>query len=147
MSEIPSGCQLAGDIREAAGIARNASDATEMIDKLWQRFGHYDPVHTNNNAALVAASLIFSRGDFETAVTTSVIGGWDTDCNGATVGSILGAVWGAARLPAAWTEPLNDTLYAELPAFHPIRISELAERTYRVFARYGDRDAGLAETK
>lgn len=136
LSEIPAECQLAIDVRRAVEIARDAEDASAMADRLWQAFSHYDGVHTNNNAAVVAASLIFSRGDFETAVTTSVLCGWDTDCNGATVGSILGAVWGADRLPETWKAPLNDRLYAELPAFHPISIRELAERTYLVFDRH-----------
>jgi len=38
--------------------------------------------------------------------------------------------------------PLNDMPYAELPAFHPVRISEPAERTYGVFARYQGREVG-----
>jgi ADP-ribosylglycohydrolase len=142
LSEIPEDCQLALDIHRAVFIARDSKNAVELVERLWQEFNHYDAVHTNNNAALVAASLIFSRGDFETAVTTSVLGGWDTDCNGATVGSIMGAVLGATRLPSHWTAPLNDLLYAELPGFHPIRISELAERTYNVFARYYDLEVG-----
>ncbi|MCD9023706.1 ADP-ribosylglycohydrolase family protein [Cohnella silvisoli] len=136
LSEIPANSVLAQDVRQAVDIAKTAGSQTELADRLWQAFGHYDGVHTNNNAALVAASLIYARGDFEIAVTTSVLGGWDTDCNGATVGSIMGAMLGGSRLPASWTAPLNDLLYAELPAFHPIRISEAAERTYRVFDRY-----------
>jgi hypothetical protein len=28
-------------------------------------------------------SLIFAQDDYEKAITTAVLGGWDTDCNGA----------------------------------------------------------------
>lgn len=92
-------------------------------------------MHTNNNAAIVAASLIYGGDDFEKAVVTSVSAGMDTDCNGATVGSIMGAKLGAAKLPVQWTAPLNDLLYADLPGFHPIAISEVAERSYQVFLK------------
>jgi ADP-ribosylglycohydrolase len=92
-------------------------------------------VHTNNNAALVTAALIFARGDFEQAIATAVLGGWDTDCNGATVGSIMGALLGASALPRRWIMPLNDTLYAEVIGFHPIAISECARRSYEAFRK------------
>ncbi|MBD2843591.1 ADP-ribosylglycohydrolase family protein [Paenibacillus sp. IB182496] len=135
LSEIPRNCRLAHDIRQALDIARSASDQVELVDRIWEAFKHYNPVHTNNNAALVAASLIFARGDFELAIATSVLGGWDTDCNGATVGSIMGAMLGAERLPAKWIEPLQDTLYAEVTDFHPIAISACADRSHAVFRK------------
>lgn len=135
LSEIPANCRLAHDIRQAGAIARGAASQLELVDRIWEVFKHYHPVHTNNNAALVAASLIFAKGDFELAIATSVLGGWDTDCNGATVGSIMGAMLGAGRLPGKWIEPLNDTLYAEVTDFHPIAISECANRTYEVFRK------------
>jgi len=135
LRQIPTTSRLAHDIAQAVDIARSAKDQLELVDRIWEAFKHYDPVHTNNNAALVAASLIHSGGDFEKGITTAVLGGWDTDCNGATVGSILGASLGAKSLPSAWIAPLNDTLYADLTGFDPIGISECAERSYQVFLR------------
>ncbi|WP_028611564.1 ADP-ribosylglycohydrolase family protein [Paenibacillus harenae] len=135
LSEIPATSRLAADIRKAVEIASAAKDQLSLVDQIWEAFKHYDPVHTNNNAALVTAALIFGDGDFEKAVTTSVLGGWDTDCNGATVGSIMGAALGAEALPTSWTAPLNDTLYADLIGFDPISISACADRSYNVFRK------------
>jgi ADP-ribosylglycohydrolase len=135
LSEIPAASRLAKDIRQAVEIAQSAGSQLELVERIWDAFNHYHPVHTNNNAALVAASLIFARGDFETAITTAVLGGWDTDCNGATVGSIMGAMLGAGQLPAQWTSKLNDKLHAEVTGFHPIAISECASRSYEVFRK------------
>jgi ADP-ribosylglycohydrolase len=135
LSEIPRNCRLAHDIELAISIAQEATDQLQLVDRIWEAFKHYHPVHTNNNAALVAASIIFAKGDFELAIATSVLGGWDTDCNGATVGSIMGASLGADKLPTSWTQPLNDTLYADVSGFHPISISECASRTYEVFRK------------
>ncbi|MDR6551626.1 ADP-ribosylglycohydrolase family protein [Paenibacillus qinlingensis] len=146
LSEIPSNSRLAHDIRQAVEIARTSVDQLDLVERIWNAFEHYHCVHTNNNAALVAASLIFAKDDFELAVTTSVLGGWDTDCNGATVGSIMGAKLGADKLPASWAEPLNDTLYAEVTGFHPIAISECANRSYEVFKKISkEYAAGLAK--
>jgi len=135
LSEIPRNCRLAHDVRKAVTIAESAQNQLELVDHIWEAFKHYDPVHTNNNAALVSAALIFGRGDYEKAITTAVLGGWDTDCNGATVGSIMGAKLGAAALPEKWTAPLHDTLYAEVTGFHPIKISDCARRSYDVFRK------------
>lgn len=135
LSEIPKNCRLAEDVALAVQIAEETEDALELVAKIWESFKHYQAVHTNNNAALCAAALIHSGGDFEKGITTAVLGGWDTDCNGATVGSILGALHGAAELPESWTAPLNDTLYADVSGFHPIAISECARRSYDVFRK------------
>ncbi|OMF88293.1 ADP-ribosylglycohydrolase family protein [Paenibacillus sp. FSL R7-0337] len=146
LSEIPQTSRLAKDVLRGAEIAQQAKSERELVSTLWNEFSHYDPVHTNNNAAIVAASLIYGGDDFEKVVVTSVSAGMDTDCNGATVGSIMGAKLGAAKLPVKWTAPLNDLLYADLPGFHPIAISEVAERSYQVFlklrAELGEEEKG-----
>ncbi|ASA24098.1 ADP-ribosylglycohydrolase family protein [Paenibacillus donghaensis] len=135
LSEIPRTSRLAADVQRGIEIALSAGSERELVRRIWDSFSHYDPVHTNNNAALVAATLTYAGDDFEKAIATAVYGGMDTDCNGATVGSIMGAKLGASQLPASWIEPLNDTLYADLPGFHPLSISECAERSYQVFLK------------
>ena len=135
LSEIPATSRLAKAVREAVDIARRAKDERELASALWDAFGQYDAVHAINNAALVAASLVFAGDDFEKAIAMAVYGGWDTDCNGATVGSVMGAKLGASALPKAWIEPLGDTLYAEVHGFHPIAISACARRSYEVFRK------------
>jgi ADP-ribosylglycohydrolase len=132
LSAIPSTCRLARDIEVATELAQDSRSQLELVERLWKAFGQYHPVHTNNNAALVAAALVFAGDDFEKAITTAVLGGWDTDCNGATVGSIMGAMLGAASIPPRWKEPLNDTLYTGIPGFHPVAISDLARRSEAV---------------
>ncbi|MFD2613504.1 ADP-ribosylglycohydrolase family protein [Paenibacillus gansuensis] len=144
LSEIPATSRLAADIAQALEIAHSAKDQLDLVSRIWEAFKHYDPVHTNNNAALVAAALIYAQGDYERGITTAVLGGWDTDCNGATVGSILGAVLGAKALPSSWIDPLHDTLYADLVGFDPIAISACAERSYQVFLKIREEAASAA---
>ena len=132
LSEIPNNCRLYHDIKKAVAIAKAASDQLTLAENIYEAFKHYNAVHTNNNAALCVAAIVFAKGDFEKAITTSIFG-WDTDCNGATVGSIMGAMVGANNIPEKWSKPLNDTLYSAIPGFHPVAISECAERSYNVF--------------
>lgn len=54
------------------------------------------------------------------------MGALDTDCNAATVGSILGVMLGAKALPASWTAPLQDTLLSGVDGFGRVKISDMA---------------------
>jgi ADP-ribosylglycohydrolase len=58
--------------------------------------------------------------------------GYDTDCNGATVGSVVGLVLGASLLPKKWISPLNDTLRTCVAEFGQVSISDMAERSYQL---------------
>jgi len=110
----------------------------EVIRAIYKLLGHYHAIHTNNNAALCVAALLMSGGDFHKAITFAVMGGWDTDCNGATVGSMVGAICGAKRAPTHWTGRLNDTLNSHVVGYHPIAISECARRACAIWKKVRD---------
>lgn len=136
LAEIPCRSRLYAEMRETIALCRahgfRFAEFEAVLEAIYARFGPYDAVHTNNNAALVVASLLLGGNDFEKVIGLAVMGGWDTDCNGATVGSIWGAMHGAARLPAKWIAPLHDTLYSLIPDYHPIAISACARRSAQV---------------
>ena len=135
LSVVPKKSRLYEAIEQAVDIGNRADTPESLFKKLWDAFSSYNWVHTINNAAAVVASLVYADGDFEKAITTAVANGWDTDCNGATVGSVMGALLGASSLPAKWIRPLNDTLYSAIPDFHPIPISACAARSCAVYER------------
>jgi len=85
-----------------------------------------------NNAALVAAGLLWGDGDFSASIGLTVQGGWDTDSNGATAGSVAGVLCGAEALPRHWSDPLQDTVRSAIRGFDGFRISDLAHRTLRL---------------
>lgn len=55
--------------------------------------------------------------------------GFDTDCNGATVGSIFGMTHGADSVPEEWTKPLNNTLETSIFGVGTVRITDRVEKT------------------
>lgn len=129
LCEIPSASRFYEAMIKSLEIADNASGAEELIRNIITEFKRYNVVHTINNAALCLAAIRYSKGDFNTALSISVMGGMDTDCNGATVGSVMGAFVGINGIPDKWKTPLNDTLYSGLLDYHPIAISEIAKQT------------------
>jgi hypothetical protein len=85
-----------------------------------------------NNAALMAAALLWGDGDYSRTVGLAVQGGWDTDCNGATAGSAFGAMHGTDLLPSRWVDPLNDMFRSAIMGFDNSMLSDLATRTPRL---------------
>lgn len=136
LSQIPQTSRLYAELRQTMEIcARHQYDYANfeaIIGDIYALLGQYHPVHTNNNAALCLAAVLVSGGDFHKGITFAVMGGWDSDCNGATVGSIVGAMTGAHKAPGHWVDRLNDTLMSEVPGYHPIAISECARRSLQI---------------
>lgn len=114
------------------------SDATwdEALTMIQDRFGYYSWVHTINNAALIAAGLLWGKDDFTTTVGLTVQGGWDTDSNGATAGSVMGVLTGAKLLPEHFVEPLQGRVRSALFGFDNSSISDLAQRTQVLAMRW-----------
>ena len=129
LAVIPARSRLAEALRDVAAMHDDALEWASAREVLERRHGHLSPVHTINNAAVVAAALLWGEGDFTRTIGLAVQGGWDTDCNGATAGSAFGAMHGAGTLPARWTEPLEDRVATALSGVEDARISDLARRT------------------
>lgn len=136
LAEVPSTSRFYEAMRRSLEIADNAKDDEGLLHTVLEEYKQYNVVHTINNAALCLASIRYSRGDFHKALTLSVMGGMDTDCNGATVGSVMGAFVGIDGIPEKWKTPLNDQLYSGILGYDPIAISELARQTCDVHRRH-----------
>jgi ADP-ribosylglycohydrolase len=136
MAQIPQASRLFQEMQKTINLCKEhdcAFDRFEQVhDAIENLVGHYHPVHTNNNAAMVVAALLLGGHDFEKVISLAVMGGWDTDCNGATAGSICGAMLGAVSLPSKWTSRLNDRLESSVIGYHPIAISECAKRSLEI---------------
>ena len=134
LAEIPENCRLAEAVNDTMHWCETLPTWELVWEKINESVGHYHGVHTINNAALVVMGLFFGENDFEKGIVCTVRGGWDTDCTGATVGSILGLRLGAKNLPSKWISPLNDRLKSVVRDENDNKISELAKRTLSVAA-------------
>ena len=130
LAVIPPQSRLADAIRlgRDLGVAREFT-VDAGIDRIAEAYGRLHWVHVLPNVSLSVFALTRSGGDFGPAICTAVSGGWDTDSNGATVGSICGALAGASRLPPEWIGPLDNRIASSIPGFDGVAITALAERT------------------
>lgn len=136
LAEIPQTSRLYKEMRQTIAICQKHGNRFEnfeaVFEEIYALLGHYHFVHTNNNAALCVAALLLGQADFHKTITMSVMGGWDTDCTGATVGSIIGAFGGGRNVPHHWTHRLNNTLKSQVLGYHPIAIDEAARKAVAI---------------
>ena len=105
----------------------------EKIKSKWQDEKKKDEYSAVINGASVVMALLYSGGDFDTAVTIGTMGGWDCDCNPSTAGGVLGIMRGARAIPEKWNI-FNDTYRNETLRGIPewVKISDLAEKTAEI---------------
>jgi len=128
LSCIPKESRLAEAIRCCIDLWKKQEGFDIAYGKIMSKYGHYHSIHTINNASIVVLALLYGDGDFERSICLSVSCGLDTDCNGATVGSIVGAMVGFKDIPEKWYSPLNNTLETTLSGMKELKISELADK-------------------
>lgn len=112
-----------------AGVCQQ--DCFDKIHEMYNEYTDYGWCHTIPNAMIVVASLLYGNGDYERSICMAVETGFDTDCNGATVGSILGMANGIQSIPVYWTKPICDTLHTSIFGIGTVKISERVDLTIR----------------
>jgi hypothetical protein len=135
LGEIPARCRLSEAVRSVMEWRRedlSYDEATERIHQSWNEERAHDWCHTISNAMVVTLGLLWGEKQFGPTLCRSVQPCFDTDCNGATAGSVIGILHGAREIPGTWTEPFRDTLETGVAGYHRVRISELAEETVRL---------------
>ncbi|WP_338695554.1 ADP-ribosylglycohydrolase family protein [Streptomyces sp. Q6] len=130
LAVVPPRSRYAKAIDLGIRLAAEHSDFDRVADELHAVYADHHWVHVLPNAALLAAALTHADGDFGASVCRAVEGGWDTDSNGATAGSIAGLLAGDPdALGEAWTAPLKNRLATTVGGFDGIGFDELARLT------------------
>ena len=135
LSEIPQESRLAEAIHEVMAWFDEGIDFEEAIQRIhakWDETWGHHWCHTLSNAQIVAMGLLWGENDFEKSICRAVQACFDTDCNGATVGSVFGMMHGAKALPEKWIGPLNDGLETGIPGYNFVKISEMAQKTAKL---------------
>lgn len=135
LSVLPANSRLVGAVRDVLSwreTQREYDDVVSQIHRIWDETNGHHWCHTISNAQIVAVGLLWGDGDLGTSICRAVQPGFDTDCNGATVGSIFGMMHGSGAIPSEWSQPLADTLHTGVAGYHRVAISEMADATFRL---------------
>jgi ADP-ribosylglycohydrolase len=126
----------------AVRYAMSLGPGDQAVDRLHRRFGDLPPVHVVNNLATVAWVLANSGvNDFSAAIGNAVMAGWDTDCNGATVGGLMGL--SGAEIPDHWTQPWKGRIGSMLAGIGETSVDDVVTRTVAVARNLHLKGTGL----
>lgn len=131
IEHVPGDSAVAG----AVGFARSVAGTPDAAERIRDRYHDLPTVHTVNNLCLVVWALLSSEDDFSAAVGEAVAAGWDTDCNGATVGGLWGLT--GRPIPRHWTEPWGGRVAVNLAGLGELKLDDLVARTVAVAQRLG----------
>jgi ADP-ribosylglycohydrolase len=126
---VPARSRLAASLRAVLDAHQAGRSWEQAMESMEQRLAGYHWVHAINNAEVISAALLWGEGDFSRTIGLAVEAALDTDCDGATAGSVFGALHGTKAIPVSWTDPLHDTLHSAVFGFDGVAISGLARRT------------------
>ncbi|MBO5109214.1 MAG: ADP-ribosylglycohydrolase family protein [Clostridia bacterium] len=134
LGEIPATSRLYESILQVVEDYRGGVSQEEAFAKIhekWDETNSHDWCHTISNAMIVAAALLYGKGEFGPSICMAVQACFDTDCNGATVGSILGMRGGIDSIGEEWIAPICDTLETPIFGVGKAKISTLVEKTLK----------------
>jgi ADP-ribosylglycohydrolase len=129
LDQIPESSRLTKAVKQTIKWAGQLDDWEKVCNLIIEKYGCYDTVHVINNTCMIVMGLLMGKGDFAETLCITMMGGYDTDCTCATVGSILGANIGAESLPPEWITPLNNQVESYVTGFERSNILDLAHRT------------------
>jgi len=87
-----------------------------------------------SNIGMILIGLLYGEGDFGLSICTTVNCGEDTDSNAATLGALMGVLYGFSQIPANWLEPISKRIQTKIFDIDriPGTINELAARIERL---------------
>jgi ADP-ribosylglycohydrolase len=116
LSVVPADSVVANVIRDVREWHATIPDWRESHKQIVANYG-YDKYlgvcHMVPNHALIIHALLYGEGDFNKSQLIVNTNAWDTDCNAANVGCILGVRGGLATFDGDydWRGPFADRLY------------------------------------
>lgn len=132
LAQIPYTSRLHEAVTDVLTDFENGVSSQDCFTAIHNRYDEYDShdwCHTVSNAMIVVASLLCGNGDFGKSVCMAVETGFDTDCNGATVGSVLGMANGLDSIGNIWKNPIKDTLHTSFFGVGTVNISDRVKLT------------------
>lgn len=132
LAEIPETSRLFEAVMKIYTDYKNGvspDDCFKYIHSQYDEHTDHGWCHVISNAMIVVAGLLYGEGDFGKSICIAVGMAFDTDCNGATVGSILGMRGGIDCIDDYWKKPINNKIHTSIFGVDTVDIEKAAEKT------------------
>lgn len=113
LSKIPEDCRIAQTVRlvlKSYDEGKTAIETRNLVFDLNVDMGNDGWFQAPSNIGYVIIGLMYGEGDFKKSMLTAINCGDDTDCTAATIGSIMGLIYGTKVLPKDWVEHVSDNI-------------------------------------
>ena len=134
MEQIPFTSRLYKELSEVLTWYEKGISEKQAFAKIHERYDErkgYDWCHTISNAMIVVVSLLWGAGNYSKSICMAVETGFDTDCNGATVGSVIGMFRGTSVIESKWSDPVHGALDTTIEGHTRYQIDDLVEKTLK----------------
>jgi len=134
LSMIPISSNISRVITEALYSYESGMRWDEARERIVTIFGHHQPSNAIPNHGFTIIGLLYGK-DFGDRLCKAVNCGYDTDCTGATLGSLLGIMNGASKIPDEWRKPVGEAIVPcrqTVTEGLPKTLGELTQRTIKV---------------
>ena len=110
LSKIPEDCRIAKAVRLVIEEFDKGTDWKVTRNMLVEQSADIGWFQAPANVAFSVLGLLYGGCDFKKSMLTAVNCADDTDCTAATVGALLGIMYGSKGLPEDWVEFLGDKI-------------------------------------
>ncbi len=110
LSKIPENCRVARSAKLVMKAYADGVSWKECREMLVKDSGDLGWFQAPANVGYVVLGLLYGEGDFKQSLIYAVDCGDDTDCTGATLGSLLGIMGGMAAIPKDWMAYIGDDI-------------------------------------
>ena len=108
LARIPDDCRIARSVKLARFCHQEGIDWRTARNRLVEESADLGWFQAPANVGFVVLGLLYGQGDFGKSLCIAVNCGDDTDCTGATLGSLLGIMGGMAVIPEDWRAYIGD---------------------------------------
>ncbi len=132
LAQIPSTSRLYEAVMKILDGYKNGVTQEECFDIIHAAYDEHTDhgwCHTISNAMIVAAALLYGEGNFGKSICCAVGMAFDTDCNGATVGSVLGMRGGIDCIDDYWKKPINGKIHTSIFGVGTVDIEKAVDKT------------------
>lgn len=132
LAQIPSTSRLYEAVMKILDGYKNGVTVEQCFDIIHTAYDEHTDhgwCHTISNAMIVAAALLYGGGDFGKSICCAVGMAFDTDCNGATVGSVLGMRGGIDCIDEYWKKPVNGKIHTSIFGVGTVDIEKAVDKT------------------
>lgn len=132
LAQIPHTSRLYEAVMKIYEMYKSGASIEECFEYIHSQYDEntdHGWCHVISNAMIVVAGLLYGEGDFGKSICIAVNMAFDTDCNGATVGSILGMRGGIDCIDDCWKKPVNNKIHTSIFGVGTVDIEKAVEKT------------------